>query len=112
MSAATGAGSGPVFSVRRAAPTGGGCCLELAGELDLAGAPRLEAALDDALAAAPERVDLDLARLDFLDSSGIAVLVRAWNRARHTPTRLSIHDPVPAVARTLEVAGVMELLTG
>lgn len=51
------------------------------GELDLETAPQLEAPLDAALAAGQRSIVIDLSKCEFIDSTGIAVIVRAWQRA-------------------------------
>ena len=50
------------------------------GELDLSTAPDLEGPLDAAVAAGDSSVLLDLANCEFIDSTGIAVIVRAWQQ--------------------------------
>ena len=55
--------------------------LRLLGELDVSTAPALKYRLER-LHAEKRRVRLDLSGLDFIDSSGIYLLVRAFNDAR------------------------------
>lgn len=55
------------------------CC---AGELDVADAAGVAAALAVVVAREPEII-VDLARLEFIDSSGVAVLARGRTLARH-----------------------------
>ncbi len=51
------------------------------GELDLNTAPQLEGPLEEALSDADDAAILiDLSSCEFIDSTGIAVLVRAWQR--------------------------------
>jgi anti-sigma B factor antagonist len=81
----------------------------LAGELDLYTAPQLGIALDRATAAKPRRLVIDLAEVEFLDSTTIHLLLRARKRlADWAGVRLV--DPIPAVRRTLEVSGVDRIL--
>lgn len=54
--------------------------LELAGELDLSNAPTLEATLDGAIGSG-KKVVVDLGRLEFLDSTGLALIVRMLGRS-------------------------------
>jgi anti-sigma B factor antagonist len=54
--------------------------VRLMGELDLATAPILDAALQD-LEAPCERVVLDLSRLTFIDSTGLRLVFSAHRRA-------------------------------
>lgn len=80
-----------------------------AGELDLATASQLDAALTEVEATA-DRIELDLAALTFMDSSGINLLIRHARRVEGAGPALAIVPPPPRVARVLEVAGVIDLL--
>ena len=57
--------------------------IELMGELDLDGAPRLEEALRDAEAGDASSIVVDLGGLDFIDSTGLRLLVMAAERSDH-----------------------------
>jgi anti-anti-sigma factor len=48
------------------------------GELDLNTAPQLEELLAPALASGDSAVAIDLSECEFIDSTGIALIVRAW----------------------------------
>ncbi|HEY5814831.1 MAG TPA: STAS domain-containing protein [Solirubrobacterales bacterium] len=50
------------------------------GELDMSTAPELERALEGALADPDSSIMLDLCECEFIDSTGIALIVRAWQR--------------------------------
>jgi anti-sigma B factor antagonist len=50
------------------------------GELDMSTAPELERKLDEALADTSSSIVLDLSECEFIDSTGIALIVRAWQR--------------------------------
>lgn len=50
------------------------------GELDMNTAPELESSLEEALADPDASVMLDLSECEFIDSTGIALIVRAWQR--------------------------------
>jgi anti-anti-sigma factor len=79
----------------------------LRGELDLATAPELEQLLIERIDAS-QAVVVDLRGLEFMDSSGIRVLVAAHTRAGRTGTRVFIVRPEPdsAVAKIVAVAGL------
>ena len=81
--------------------------LTLRGELDLATAPELEQLVNEHIDAGREVV-VDLRGLEFMDSSGIRVLVAAHARAGRTGARLFVVRPVPgnAVAKIVEVSGL------
>jgi anti-anti-sigma factor len=59
---------------------GGIHLLEIHGELDLSTANQLEGPLEDAVASEDAAVLIDLAECQFIDSTGIALIVRAWQR--------------------------------
>lgn len=69
------------FEVRNEALDGGIRVLAVRGELDLNTAPELEKPLEASLTAGEGSILIDLAECDFIDSTGIAVIVRAWQRA-------------------------------
>jgi anti-sigma B factor antagonist len=81
---------------------GGPVLVELGGELDIAGLSDVAPQVDALLELAPEAVRLDLAELRFLDSSGVAVLVRLANHVG----RVTTTDAAPAVRRVLQVMGL------
>jgi anti-sigma B factor antagonist len=50
------------------------------GELDLDTAPKLEQPLEGALSDGADSIIIDLSECEFIDSTGIALIVRAWQR--------------------------------
>jgi len=81
------------------------------GEVDLATAPELEAALERALAGKPRRVVVDLRRVQFLDSSGLSLLARQHRLARRAAGRLIVVKGPPHVHQVFELTGMSEHLT-
>ena len=77
------------------------------GELDLATAPELEDVLTERIDQSQEVV-VDLRGLEFMDSSGIPVLVAAHARAGRTGMRVFIVRPAPgsAVGKIVDVSGL------
>ncbi|MBS1677144.1 MAG: STAS domain-containing protein [Actinobacteria bacterium] len=59
---------------------GGIRLLAVHGELDLSTAARLEGPLEEAISSPQAEVLLDLTDCAFIDSTGIALVVRAWRR--------------------------------
>jgi anti-sigma B factor antagonist len=59
---------------------GGIHLLEVNGELDLSTATQLEGPLDEATVSEKSAVVIDLTDCTFIDSTGIALIVRAWQR--------------------------------
>jgi anti-sigma B factor antagonist len=80
----------------------------LAGELDLSTIPRMEVPLLEQLEQRPA-VLVDLSELEFIDSSGIGVLIQAFQGANGTPKGLLIAAGSP-VDRIFRIAGISEAL--
>jgi anti-sigma B factor antagonist len=85
--------------------------LELGGELDLANAARLQSAIDNTAAAAKPLIVLDLERLEFIDSSGLRVILAGAERARARGQRFALTPASEQVERLLEVTGATKRLT-
>jgi anti-sigma B factor antagonist len=77
------------------------------GELDLSTAPDLEAQLEAALEA-NESFMVDLTACEFIDSTGIALIVRAWQRieAADDDREFVICSDDDQVGRILEISGL------
>ena len=79
----------------------------LRGELDQHTAPEvfreIESAVDRYL---PRNLALDLSGLTFMDSSGIAVILRARKRMGETGGQVCILDPSPQPRRVLNASGM------
>jgi len=79
------------------------------GELDLSTAPGLEPVLEEAVGSS-EGVVVDLTECEFIDSTGIALLVRAWQRTEAedagSARRLVLCSSNAQVGRVLEVSGI------
>jgi anti-anti-sigma factor len=82
----------------------------LGGELDLVDAASVMAALMKVAAREPEII-VDLAALDFIDSSGVAALVRGRTKARHAGGDLLLAAPRPPVMRILAVTGLVDVFS-
>lgn len=83
--------------------------LALAGELDMANASTLTSELETLEAnAGSEPITIDMRELEFIDSTGIAVLVAAHRRANTGgDTRLRfIRSGATGVQRVMEVTGL------
>ncbi len=78
------------------------------GELDLVTVPLLEQRLMQLLPAGD--AILDLSRVSFIDSTGIALLVSVSATAREHGWRLGLRDPSRHVERLIKLTGVAELL--
>lgn len=80
--------------------------LTLAGEIDAHTAPNLASAI----ARMSGDVDLDLSGVQFVDSSGLRVLIDAHQTLTARGNELRLREPSTAVRRLLEISGVDEYL--
>ncbi len=78
--------------------------IAIRGEVDLSNAASLQSEIDQILGSDSGRVVLDLGSLTFIDSSGIAVLVRLHNRVGSVQVR----NPTAVVRRIIKVTGLEE----
>jgi anti-anti-sigma factor len=84
--------------------------LELRGELDMSGTDRLRVALEQAEEPPSGLLVLDLSKLDFIDSTGLEVLLRAARRAHDSGRRLIVARPSRYVRRLLEMTAIDQSL--
>jgi anti-sigma B factor antagonist len=91
-------------------PEDGCVCLKVTGELDLATAPRLDDRLRQ-LRAESRRVRVDLSELEFMDSTGLHVLIDAANEGRGWQFELQ-HELSPQVRRLFQLMGVEHFILG
>jgi len=85
--------------------------MSVTGEIDLYTAPKLHSELMTALAAAPQRLTVNMAGVDFCDSTGMNVLLAAQRRAREDGGDLQLASPRPAIRKVLHVTGLESVFT-
>jgi len=85
--------------------------LWLSGELDLANASTVQALLFEQVESSDvTAVHVDLADVDFLDSSALGVLISGLNHANEEGRGFAVVNPSPAARRILTVTGLDEVL--
>jgi len=92
------------------APLGDVPGIALAGEADIAVAKQVQAALDDGIRESTGAFVLDLCELEFLDSSGVSLIMRARALLGREERELVVICPPGPVHRLFAVTGVLELL--
>jgi anti-sigma B factor antagonist len=90
----------------------GGVLLALSGELDVVSAPVLEQRLREALAEPGAHVTLDLSDLEFVDSAGVSVLIKAKQEAESRGRTLVLARATEQVHRVFALVGLADWLTG
>ncbi len=99
------------FDVHKEQLDGGIDVITVQGELDMNTAPQLEQRLEEALADSEASIMLDLSQCEFIDSTGIALIVRSWQRLDRDgggdgKGRLVLCSHNHQVRRLLKITGV------
>jgi anti-anti-sigma factor len=98
------------LEVRWQAPAEGTVRLDLQGELDNLSVPVLRQALDSVYAVECWNVRLDLAGLEFIDSSGLGALVGAWRRCAQQQGSVTVLNPTSTVKQLMDMTGISKFL--
>lgn len=84
--------------------------LAVTGRLDHAAVPRVGAMFDAALDRQPGRIVVDVARCDYADAAGIALLLDLHRRGWRTGSPLTLRGPSARLRRLFEIARVDHVL--
>lgn len=85
--------------------------LEVAGEVDVYTAPTLRDRITDLLDAGQRRLVVDLGTVEFIDSTGLGVLVGALNRAKELGGNLDLVCSQERVLKLLRITGLDKVFT-
>ena len=91
----------------RCAQDSGVFVIDVEGELDMNTAPQLERELHEPLASPDSGLVIDLSSCEFIDSTGIALIVRAWQQLDGGFALCGIGDQVE---RVLDITGLEEAI--
>lgn len=89
----------------------GSAVLAVTGEVDVATVPRLREQLHGLVAQGTNRIVVDLDGVDFLDSTGLGVLVGALKRVRSNDGELTLACTQPRIRKVFEVTGLDNVFT-
>lgn len=76
------------------------------GEVDLYTAPRLKEELAGLVTGGRARVAVDLSGVEFLDSTGLGVLISGLKRCREAGGELALAEPREPVRKVLSITGL------
>lgn len=86
--------------------------VRISGEIDLAVADRLRSSIDQEWKKGKAtKLVLDLSEVQFIDSSGLGVILGRYKLVTASGGRLYILRPRPVVERMLEVSGVKKIIS-
>jgi anti-sigma B factor antagonist len=82
------------------------------GEVDLVTSVRLRRAFDDELdrLAPPREIRADLSEVEFMDTTGVAILLHVRARARQRGVRFVVTSASPFLDRLFEITGIAPLI--
>lgn len=80
------------------------------GEFDMTGTERFWAHVSQAVAAHPVSVTIEARGLTFVDSSGLAAMVRARETATEAGVGFRVSEPSPSLCRIAEICGLEHVL--
>ena len=86
----------------------GALVVRVTGEVDMSNAGKVREVVDQVTGTGVDRLIFDLGGLEFIDSSGLAVLLAA---AQKVPS-VQLRNPSPIVRRVVEVTGLSEIADG
>jgi len=83
--------------------------VEVEGDIDIVTAPHLWRELEPQLDSSRHLV-VDLARVSFIDSTGVGILIRAVNELRDRGQRLTVRSAAPMTRTVFETVGLTRLI--
>jgi anti-sigma B factor antagonist len=92
--------------VERWVDPSGAAVISLAGEIDLSNMELVREQLEPTLRTAPERLIFEVGELQFMDSSGLALMLGAAQRAGS----VALRNPTSVIRRIVETSGLAEVL--
>lgn len=83
----------------------------VSGEIDHHGAREVRNAIDcEVTDTMPENLVLDLSNVNFMDSSGLGLILGRYNNALKLGIGFSVKDPSPSVERIISAAGAERII--
>jgi len=85
--------------------------LSLAGELDVSNVARARETARKLLDGGNSRLVVDLAKVTYMDSSGLGMLVGLLKRLKESGGAMALAGLVPRVKRVFEITGLQQIFT-
>ena len=85
--------------------------LSVRGEIDVSTAPELKRAIEESIDSGHNRIVIDLAQTESLDSAALGVLIGAIRRLRSSDGALALASINDNVAKTFEITGLDQIFT-
>src|ERR1700743_1744730 len=96
------------FRLDTIGPLGDCAVLQVSGEVDLDSAPMLRERIRELAAGGAVHLVADLGEVDFLDSTGLGVLVGGLKRVREDGGSLALAVRTPSILRLFQITSLPE----
>lgn len=84
--------------------------VRISGRLDAHGADDLDRELAEVVRGGARLIRLDMAKIDYLSSAGIRILLKYWKELRKINGLFEVFSPSDTVRNILRISGMLELL--
>lgn len=86
--------------------------VHVGGEIDHHSAVSVRTGIDEEIASQrPKKVMLELSRVDFMDSSGLGLIMGRYALVKQYGGTLAVLDPSPAVVKIIKLAGMERMVS-
>jgi anti-sigma B factor antagonist len=92
-------------------PGDGHALVRIAGEIDVFTAPRLRERMADLVTAGAVHIILDMSQVEFLDSTGLGVLVGGLKRVRTRDGSLTVVIKAERLIRIFRITGLIKVFS-
>jgi anti-sigma B factor antagonist len=82
------------------------CVLSIEGEVDVFTSPRLKQEIVERAESGTKRLIVDLSKVEYLDSTGLGVLIGGLKRFREVEGNLALLGPGMRILRIFEITGL------
>lgn len=83
---------------------------QLIGEIDISNAQDFKKRLDAAFEETKQNVVIDLAKLDYIDSTGLGVIISAYGAMKEEGFTIKVLNPKDNVKKLLNISGLDKIL--
>lgn len=85
--------------------------IKLRGEIDHHSAVAVRTAIDDMIhSKKPIELMIDMSAVDFMDSSGLGLIMGRYNTMKAIGGKISVADPTPATEKIMKLAGMERII--
>lgn len=87
----------------------GRVCISIAGEADIFTAPDMKEKINSSVEKTEHHLCIDLTELEYIDSTGLGLLVGALKRMRNKDGKVSLVRPQPQIRKLLDITGLSKV---